>query len=221
MLNSATGVALPKVPPPMSEMPATRRPSCGSRCSASATLVSGPVATIHKPSTVPAVSTRNETASSDATAPASGRAGPRRRDRSRRGRADASSSVPPSGTGAPVCTGTSTPRSCTVASALRVVCSSATFPPTVVTPRRSQNRLATVIATTSSWPGSQSRTTGSTPAGYGRREPIALAPTRCAAPRPGAPAVALNAGPAASTLARPRSPAGRRAPPPADASGGT
>ena len=67
------------------------------------------------------------------------------------------------GTSDPTATGTSVlPISSSTASALRVVFSTVVFPATVVTPRRSISGLAAanMRAMASSWPGSQSMTTG-------------------------------------------------------------
>ncbi len=62
-----------------------------------------------------------------------------------------------SGRSLPEWTGTSIPRRSRITSAFRVVRSSGAFPATVVMPTRSANRAAAMIATASSWPGSQSR----------------------------------------------------------------
>ena len=56
MLNSATDVRFPKVPPPISEMPAIFPARSGARRSARAMFVSGPVGTSQTPSVVRQVS---------------------------------------------------------------------------------------------------------------------------------------------------------------------
>ena len=60
MLNSAAGVTLPRpVEPPMITKSLTWLTSCGSRCTASAMLVSGPVAIrVISPGAAPIVSIR-------------------------------------------------------------------------------------------------------------------------------------------------------------------
>ena len=61
-LNSAAAVTLPKVPPPMSEIPAMREPRSGAARKASAMFVSGPMGTNHTPSFALQVSIMNSIA---------------------------------------------------------------------------------------------------------------------------------------------------------------
>ena len=142
-----------------------RRPSarcrrCGRRGrvptgSARAMLVSGPTGTSQIPSVGRHVSTMKRTAS----VPSSGVVGAGRSapssprlavdERVRSGSAT-------SGRSLPEWTGTSMPSRSRITSALQVVRSSGAFPATVVMPTRSAKRAAAMMATASSWPGSQS-----------------------------------------------------------------
>ena len=103
---------------------------------------------------------------------AAARAGRRRRGRSRRGRRRRSRAGRTSGAAAPAATGTSVrSSSASIRSVLRVVSRSPTLPPTVVIPRTSSSGRASarVIASASSWPGSQSSRTGMRAATAGSR----------------------------------------------------
>ena len=157
MLNSAAGVTFPPLaPPPMRVTEATRLAIPGSARSASAMLVSGPTGTRWRPSSASVASTMTSTASSESGA------------RSVSGRSTSARPVMPCtclawngsatiGRAAPWWTGTSMPRRSRIRSALAVVCSTPTFPETVVMATRSVQRAAVMIAMASSTPGSQSR----------------------------------------------------------------
>src|SRR5580704_7657594 len=163
MLYSAAGFTLPRpAEPPMITKSRTHSGSRGSRRTASAMLVSGPVATSVISPGAAAISAMMKSIACPSRGPCggAGRTAPPRPDSPCT--CPASSAGRSSGAGHPAVTGTpGAPANDATASAFAVVFASPTLPATVVIPVNSIPGcpMANAIASASSMPGSQSRMT--------------------------------------------------------------